>query len=496
MGTRNDDISLKLAKAVKAGFLPDVRDDEVDILQKEAKNLFGGDITIGPDFPACIGILYAGIGARNSRSVVMAAVGSSTIQGSGASSGKGVMPVFFANMQAAYPLDSGIVQPVGVSLATALATPPSLPGLQYFNAAVGGTQSSNYLTETTLPQVASLQPSVIFHCVGSNDWAADVPITTYEANLKSKLDALDAGITVKPLHILIHAFQRKDASVATFLHPWYEYGSTLKRIAQERPDNVLFVDLSEPYEKAGILGTDPWGIMSGDNIHMTNTGHAIMADLLRKALSLSTATAVPVQNPSPWRVTSDTFSTDSADAKDRSMDLLLGGAAKTWISGDALPSGFKTASGTLQLDTANHVTRFIGVAIPAVDAQISATFTAIPVGSGFLLDLYRVSSAGGGSPDAYRINITAGGGDVVLQKRVSTVTTNLFTLLGNGTGNVGYRFTIRYYRGLLSLLRDGAVLFSIADSSIPQGGWAGIARSSSVTTNGGGLDNFAIDLLS
>lgn len=46
MGLRNDDISLKLAKANRAGFFPDVSDTEVDILEKEAQTLFGSDITI------------------------------------------------------------------------------------------------------------------------------------------------------------------------------------------------------------------------------------------------------------------------------------------------------------------------------------------------------------------------------------------------------------------------------------------------------------------
>jgi lysophospholipase L1-like esterase len=43
VGTRNDDISLKLAKAVKQGFLPDVYDSEVDILEAEAKNMLKED---------------------------------------------------------------------------------------------------------------------------------------------------------------------------------------------------------------------------------------------------------------------------------------------------------------------------------------------------------------------------------------------------------------------------------------------------------------------
>ena len=43
MGTRNDDISLILAKAKKQGFLPDVYDSEVDLLEIEARKMFGTD---------------------------------------------------------------------------------------------------------------------------------------------------------------------------------------------------------------------------------------------------------------------------------------------------------------------------------------------------------------------------------------------------------------------------------------------------------------------
>lgn len=46
MGARNDDISIKLAKAVKAGFFPDVFDTEVDTLEKEALGLFDSDTSL------------------------------------------------------------------------------------------------------------------------------------------------------------------------------------------------------------------------------------------------------------------------------------------------------------------------------------------------------------------------------------------------------------------------------------------------------------------
>jgi hypothetical protein len=52
VGTRNDDISLILAKAKKQGFLPDVSDSEVDILTEEAASIFGNDVPFGASFAA------------------------------------------------------------------------------------------------------------------------------------------------------------------------------------------------------------------------------------------------------------------------------------------------------------------------------------------------------------------------------------------------------------------------------------------------------------
>jgi lysophospholipase L1-like esterase len=47
MGAKTNDISLMLAKAVKQGFLPEIKDSEIDILSVEAKQLFGKDFAYG-----------------------------------------------------------------------------------------------------------------------------------------------------------------------------------------------------------------------------------------------------------------------------------------------------------------------------------------------------------------------------------------------------------------------------------------------------------------
>lgn len=65
MGARNNDISLILAKAKKEGFLPDVKDSEVDILEAESKELFGGDAGFGNSFIARQVPNYAGARAHS-----------------------------------------------------------------------------------------------------------------------------------------------------------------------------------------------------------------------------------------------------------------------------------------------------------------------------------------------------------------------------------------------------------------------------------------------
>ena len=62
MGTRNDDISLILAKAKKQGFLPDVSDSEVDILSAEAQNMFSPDAIFGTVFRKNIGSTVVALG--------------------------------------------------------------------------------------------------------------------------------------------------------------------------------------------------------------------------------------------------------------------------------------------------------------------------------------------------------------------------------------------------------------------------------------------------
>jgi lysophospholipase L1-like esterase len=91
VGTRNDDISLILAKAKKQGFLPDVKDEEVDILTAEARNIFTDDPSFVTAFntlkvtnSAALKKWYMSVAQRNARQVKVAVTGNSNWEGTGA----------------------------------------------------------------------------------------------------------------------------------------------------------------------------------------------------------------------------------------------------------------------------------------------------------------------------------------------------------------------------------------------------------------------------
>lgn len=238
--------------------------------------------------PAALGRLFAGLALRNAGPCVIVAAGDSTVAGGS------VSPVsarwvnrFAANLHAAFPLDGGDTHPAVVSLAGAVSTPPAGAGIHVVNAGVGSTYASDYLTEITGPQVADLGPAAVLHMVGANDFYYDVAVTTYKAALEARLTQIDTDAPGEPpVHVLVHCHEIFPADVLSgTAHTWAEYGSAMSAIADART-NVVYVDLTPFYEAVDVPGADPLGLISPDDVHQTNAGHAFTADLVAHALAL------------------------------------------------------------------------------------------------------------------------------------------------------------------------------------------------------------------
>lgn len=232
--------------------------------------------------------IYAAAAKRNVGPIVMVAMGSSTTAGNGASSAAtNYVNQLALAIQATYPLISG-PSPTTRTLAAAVATPPSANGLQMINAGVAGATSSTYLTPTTIGQIAALHPSILFHMIGANDYANGVTPSVYQSNLLSQISALNTALNAASstpfVHVLIHTYARPDITTPAF--PWDQYLAALRSAGATDLVKMTVIDQSYAYNEIGIPGADPYGFKA-DTLHLNDTGHAYMADLIRADLQLT-----------------------------------------------------------------------------------------------------------------------------------------------------------------------------------------------------------------
>ncbi|WP_120338140.1 SGNH/GDSL hydrolase family protein [Cryobacterium soli] len=441
------------------------------------KNLKGKGVRT---FPTQLGIMHAAFALRNDRPVVVAGAGSSTMAGYVASNAASQwFNILAATIQAAYPLVTRETQPPTRTLAEAVAVPPSSNGIQFVNAGLPGTFATNYLTSTTGGQLAALNPNVVMHMIGANDWAADVPVSTYKAAILARIAQLDADSNSPILHILLHSYARFDPSADGPL-TWEVYGQALAEIAASKPANVVSFDLSPWYVKVGVPSSDPFNLVSSDDLHQSNSGHAFMAEIMRTLLGVPGPAPTREIQVSPSRVTSDVFAT-TAVLNGRVTDLAFGGSAKTWLDASA---GFTTNSAGV-IPTTTATAAFAGFTIAAQSAQVGAVCVSLPSAGGLYVNLFR-DTAG---TDAYRLAFTSDG--LAVQKRVGGTTTTLFSLDAVTTGSHAY--VLRSYRGVLSLLRNGVEIFVRIDSSVSAGGSVGISRDATAIT--GRITRFFVDVL-
>jgi lysophospholipase L1-like esterase len=215
----------------------------------------------------------------------VACYGSSTTAGVAATDpSNSWVSIFARRLQSAYP--SGIAgYEYGVTTPGTLAitAPNLLPGVQVVNGGVGGTTAANYIDSTAMINIELLRPDCVIHMIGSNDYFFGVSPDTYQANLDSTIGDITAAVPSKPVcHILVHSYRRGDVSAPAY--PWEEYAAALHRIAEQR-SNVFVIDLSDEYADLDAVGADPYSILDWDLVHQTDAGHALMADLIYRALT-------------------------------------------------------------------------------------------------------------------------------------------------------------------------------------------------------------------
>lgn len=233
---------------------------------------------------------YSRFATRDVAPVPIVVLGSSTAGGQGSTNdNRNMMNRWVIYTQDDFPLSTKAAQPTFSNLSASMTLSN---GIQHIKAAAAGATAASYLDATKVSQIGAINPAVLAHQIGSNDYANGVAVATYKANVAGWLDQLDAAITVPHMHVLIHGHRR--TNVSNPAAPWSSYGTALQELATARSSNVVFLDLSTAFRAALQDTTDPLGFRDADNIHLNDKGHAFGADLLRAYFRI----AAPV--PAPW----------------------------------------------------------------------------------------------------------------------------------------------------------------------------------------------------
>ena len=446
-----------------------------------ALNAAIGDQTQAAITRAPLAAFTARTAERDTTPVIVAFVGSSSIGGAGASpANRGFTHLLANSLQATFPLLDGSASPATVTLATAVASPPASPGVQMVYKSIGGSTSATYLSSTDRTDIGALAPALVLHLLGANDGRNSITPATFKANLEVQISGIASASTLPVTQILVCQPPQSDAGWA----PTYEYGlyqDAMKQIAIESNGSVLFINTNPEFASIGIIGgitTDPLGVVYSDDIHPSNAGHALLADIVRRALSWTTPSATPsaaASYPQPssfFRVWSDSFTTDG-DVSGRATDSFQGGTGGTWVASAA--TRFFTVSGTLRPHTVS-TNGACGVSIPAGDVQVSTLVDTSPTDGALILSINMQNSAGDSTTDHARFAYSPSTGILSLQKRYGG---NTFTIdssavsAGYLTGKI---MTLRRYRGAFYAIIDGVVIFTAPTDGVADGGTAGLFR--------------------
>lgn len=159
-------------------------------------------------------------------------------------------------------------------------TKSNLNGFHAYNGGKGGSQATNFRTDSEIALDVALPPDIIFVDVGINDWRADVNPTTFKANLASAIGKYETALAADPpLYVFLHIHQATDVQTDVSPYTWEQYGTALAELAATNP-RFTYMDLHPGWQFRGVPGADPYGFMDPDEVHLTDAGHAYMAQLI------------------------------------------------------------------------------------------------------------------------------------------------------------------------------------------------------------------------
>ena len=365
-------------------------------------------------------------------------------------------------------------------------------GMRVVNSGLGGAEVATFTFAATelLRRVGTLQPALIFICLGVNDWRNGVTPATYQSRLGSLIALLKGAIT-KPCTFVLVGEPEKITNPGT-ASTWQAMLDAAKATAAANPAERLFIDTSKAFPKT--MAADAYGLMDPDGVHPTTRGHAVMADIIAEGLHMPVRSSAKVfiagggsvVAPAPVEtvIASDGFTgADTTTIQGRTTDSTMGGTAVTWATasgGTATPptsDAAKIVGGKLVRGTSTA--GVFGLPVTQTNIEVAALVTALPTGTNPVFIFGRRPGVSYDTGNQYRIRIT--GTTAQLEKTIAGAN----TLLGAASPiAVGDKIALRMVGSSIVLKVNDVAVQTVTDTAITAGGVAGFTTAASAEAFG------------
>lgn len=198
----------------------------------------------------------------------------------------GADPVWGGGYGYAYRLSALLTaEGMGECQAGVSVTSNQAPGVHTWEAATGGMMSGTYVPQGTVDNLATIQPHVVFHMIGTNDFANQVPLATFKANVLSAISRVWSAVP-GARQVLISPWPRINPVSVTM--NWHEYVAVMGEIAQQYRGDERFTYLpwGQRWSRLGAPRVpNLWGVIP-DHVHGNTSLHRELAGQLAGWLGL------------------------------------------------------------------------------------------------------------------------------------------------------------------------------------------------------------------
>lgn len=185
---------------------------------------------------------------------------------------------FTKRLQASYPSGIPGYEPPVRTLSVGSAAPGSLPGLHVYNGGISGAYSNSYVPQATRDEITLIQPKVVFHMIGVNDYGLGVLKADFKNFLNTSIAQVNAACTTPPIHVLVDQFAAP--SKQNPVSPWSAFAEAMREISIANLTTVGYISIESAFNVAQATGwgaPDPYDLIHTDNLHPSNEGHALIA---------------------------------------------------------------------------------------------------------------------------------------------------------------------------------------------------------------------------